>query len=88
MRVCVVCGASLEGQRSDARHCGGPCRAEASRLRRILDGNAGPYASIRQRMFAFSRSHPLRTESRREQTCEPQSLERATGALPNRRSSN
>jgi hypothetical protein len=59
MRSCIVCGASLDGMRSDARHCGPPCRAEASRLRGILDGNAGPYESVRERMAAFSRSHPL-----------------------------
>jgi hypothetical protein len=38
MRVCVVRGAPLEGRRVDARHCGGPCRAEASRLKAILSG--------------------------------------------------
>ena len=53
MRSCVVCGASLDGRRADARHCGGPCRAEASRLRQILKGSARvPYRSIHQRLGA------------------------------------
>jgi hypothetical protein len=34
MRVCEWCGASLEGRRSDARYCGGACRAADSRARR------------------------------------------------------
>lgn len=33
MRSCEVCGASLEDRRSHARHCGGRCRAAASRAR-------------------------------------------------------
>lgn len=41
-RSCVICGESLSGRRADARHCGGPCRAEASRLRRILAGEGAP----------------------------------------------
>jgi hypothetical protein len=53
MRSCVLCGASLEQRRADARHCGGACRAEASRLRRILDGvGAPPYYSIHHRLGA------------------------------------
>jgi hypothetical protein len=53
MRVCVVCGNSLEGRRIDARHCGGPCRAEASRLRAILSGRgSGPYRSLAERLEA------------------------------------
>jgi hypothetical protein len=47
MRVCVVCGAPLEGRRVDARHCGGPCRAEASRLKAILSGRgSGSHSSV------------------------------------------
>jgi hypothetical protein len=37
-RRCCVCGGSLEGRRRQARTCGGACRAEASRLRRLLAG--------------------------------------------------
>jgi hypothetical protein len=37
-RRCVVCGAPMEGRRRQARTCGGACRAEASRLRRLLAG--------------------------------------------------
>lgn len=36
--VCVMCGGSLEGRRRHALTCSGRCRAERSRLRRILDG--------------------------------------------------
>jgi hypothetical protein len=59
MRSCVICGSSLEDRRSDARYCGGPCRAEGSRLRRILEGEESTYASVRERIAAFSQSHPL-----------------------------
>jgi hypothetical protein len=38
-RACTVCGETLEGLRADARHCGAPCRREASRLRRLLAGD-------------------------------------------------
>lgn len=37
-RACPVCGADLEGRRRDARYCGGACRAEGSRLQRLLAG--------------------------------------------------
>lgn len=33
MRVCAHCGTSLDGHRRQARYCGGPCRAAASRTR-------------------------------------------------------
>ena len=49
----MVCGTSLEGRRADARRCGGPCRAEASRLRAILSGRgSGPYRSVAERLGA------------------------------------
>jgi hypothetical protein len=38
--TCPVCGASLVGHRSDAVYCGAPCRAEASRVRRLREGQA------------------------------------------------
>jgi hypothetical protein len=38
MRTCPVCGSPLVGKRSDALYCGPPCRAEASRLRRLQEG--------------------------------------------------
>lgn len=48
LRSCVICGASLEGRRADARHCGAPCRAEASLLRAILRcKTSAPYGSCR-----------------------------------------
>lgn len=38
--TCAICGASLAGRRQDAVYCGGPCRAEASRVRRLREGQA------------------------------------------------
>jgi len=50
-RVCSVCGTSLEGRRRQARYCGGACRAEASRLRRLLDGEpVDGFASVGDRL--------------------------------------
>ncbi len=37
-RCCPICGAALDGRRRDALYCGGPCRAEASRVRRLWAG--------------------------------------------------
>ncbi len=37
-RICPVCGVALGDRRRDALYCGGPCRAEASRLRRLRMG--------------------------------------------------
>ena len=34
MRTCDTCGTSIEGRRTDARFCGGPCRARGPKLRR------------------------------------------------------
>lgn len=52
MRRCKVCRAPINAARSDAVYCGGPCRAEASRLRhdpsaqsrarRVSHGHSGP----------------------------------------------
>ena len=33
MRVCAHCGGPLAHRREDARYCGAPCRAAASRAR-------------------------------------------------------
>jgi hypothetical protein len=33
VKVCLACGQSLGGYRRQARYCGGPCRAAASRAR-------------------------------------------------------
>jgi hypothetical protein len=33
MRRCECCGQTLDGYRRQARYCGGPCRAAASRVR-------------------------------------------------------
>lgn len=37
-KSCPICGGSMDGKRSSARTCGGSCRAELSRLERILHG--------------------------------------------------
>jgi hypothetical protein len=51
MRSCVICGEPLEGRRADARHCSGACRAEASRIQRILSGSMpNPYPSLADRL--------------------------------------
>jgi hypothetical protein len=39
VRVCLLCGLSIESMRSDARYCSSPCRTEASRLKAILSGS-------------------------------------------------
>jgi hypothetical protein len=53
MRVCALCGLSLNGRRSDARFCSPGCRREASRLKAILrGGGAGPYSSVAARIDA------------------------------------
>ena len=42
-RTCVQCGASLAEMRSDAKHCGNPCRQAAYReRRRVTARNAAP----------------------------------------------
>lgn len=64
-RSCVVCGGSMEGRRRHARCCGGACRAELSRLRRILAGRqADGYGSLsdmlsRRRKRTQRRSEPV-----------------------------
>lgn len=54
--ACPVCGAALAGRRTDAVYCGPPCRREASRVRRLLAGQADagylgllPYEDRRRR---------------------------------------
>lgn len=50
-RRCVFCGGSLDGRRRHAVYCSGPCRAEASRLRRLLDGSpADGFANVTDRL--------------------------------------
>jgi hypothetical protein len=54
-RVCLVCEASLEGRRADARYCSGACRAEGSRLQQILRGEgSGPYRTVASRLQALT----------------------------------
>ena len=40
MRACANCGTSIEGYRARAIHCGGPCRAAASRTRAAERSNS------------------------------------------------
>ena len=52
-RTCLVCGGSIDRYRRHARYCSGACRAEASRLRAILNGSESvPYSSIAERLDA------------------------------------
>ena len=53
-RVCPVCGAALGDRRRDALYCGGPCRAEASRVRRLREG--GPVDGYRD-LGAYAGRH-------------------------------
>jgi hypothetical protein len=49
VRTCAICGSSLEGFRSQARYCGGGCRTEARRIRRLVSGvQTGHYATLTQ----------------------------------------
>lgn len=49
-RHCPVCGTTLDARRRHARYCGGACRAEASRLRRLLVGQeVDGFASLADR---------------------------------------
>jgi hypothetical protein len=38
-RVCVICGAAIDGLRPDARYCCGACRSEGARIRAVLSGS-------------------------------------------------
>jgi hypothetical protein len=40
VRICALCGTSLDGYRAHARYCGGPCRAAASRARAAERSNS------------------------------------------------
>lgn len=40
MRTCAHCGTSIEGYRPQARRCGPPCRAAASRARKAAEASA------------------------------------------------
>lgn len=39
MRHCPICGTDMAGQRPDAAVCSAPCRAELSRVNRLLSGS-------------------------------------------------
>jgi len=53
IRRCPVCGNSLAGRRPQTRYCDAACRAEGSRLRRLLAGQeVDGYLSHRERMAA------------------------------------
>jgi len=45
VRTCAHCGTSIDGYRSQARYCGGPCRAAASRKRATGRSSAGQLSS-------------------------------------------
>ena len=58
---CLVCGDDLSGRRCDALTCSGACRAERSRLRRLLAGErVDGWDSVEARL----RSRRKRTERR------------------------
>lgn len=56
MRRCEFCGACMDGRRAKARFCSTACRAEAWRIRRLLNGDAvGRYDTLAARMAAYGR---------------------------------
>lgn len=64
-RLCGLCGTSIEGRRRHARFCSGACRAEASRLRRILSGSeADGFGSIAARVASMGRNRTYRPDGR------------------------
>lgn len=59
-RVCTICGHPLLKRRSHARVCSGSCRAEASRLKAIIDGTyTGSYRSVAERLAKSRSTSPL-----------------------------
>jgi hypothetical protein len=67
MRVCPVCGASLEGRRREAVVCSPACRIEHSIRRRLEAGvPVGPYRTLveyqARRPNARSRRRNLRVD--------------------------
>lgn len=59
-RVCTICGGSLVKHRAHARACSASCRAEASRLKAIIDGTyTGSYRSIAERLSKTRATSPL-----------------------------
>lgn len=53
-RRCRLCGFAIEHLRADSGFCGDACRAEASRLRRILTGETvNGYETLADRFEAF-----------------------------------
>ena len=68
-RVCVVCDASLGGRRKHAKHCSPTCRAEAARIRAILDGKGScRYRSLAQRLEAAQRRTQRATQGAEDTT--------------------
>ena len=66
VRACPMCGKSLLGRRSDATYCSAPCRVEAWRLRRLLDGQpAGRYRAVRDRLGSWG-TRPGNAKPRRQ----------------------
>jgi hypothetical protein len=60
-RCCAFCGGSMEGRRPQALYCGGPCRADASRLRRLLSGEqVDGYRSARDFLRSARQSRTAR----------------------------
>jgi hypothetical protein len=58
----------MEGRRRQAKACGGPCRAQASRLRRILAGEApvdGAHSAVELLGRLEARAHRETAQTRR-----------------------
>lgn len=60
MRVCIICGRPLVNHRAHARACSASCRAEASRLKAIMEGTySGRYRSVAERLSKARHTSPL-----------------------------
>lgn len=64
--VCTICGRPLVHHRAHARACSASCRAEASRLKAIIDGTySGRYRSVAERLSKVRHASPLGIALRR-----------------------
>jgi hypothetical protein len=63
---CEYCGTQLKDRRVDCRHCGGPCRAAASRLRQAsgLEGFRTALERARGQQSAQKRTRDGRRDAR------------------------
>ena len=62
-RKCLICGASLDGKRSDADYCGDECRTDASVRRRLRRGDrVAGYSDLESWLQRRSRGKAVKIE--------------------------